>query len=472
MADTLAPGPLTRARNGSDSFDPSSVESFRNISRTFHPMTGAVVFTYGLDDLAFEEHYVFPMPAGAVPALRMQAFERLIDHLFLVAGLSYFKMAVPPTIRIETGTWSPADIADHAEILAGGLGEFCYENNLAPRLCPRYEYEMAEKPPVLGSVLDHGPLVPVGGGKDSCVTVEALRFAGFTPTQVTVRRYPVIQRVIDASGLPDLAVERTLDPRIGEMNRRGALNGHVPATAIVSFAALCVAALHGFDAVVMSNERSASEGNVVYQGVEINHQWSKSHEAEQLLSGIVQRSVEGLAYFSLLRPLSELAIARRFATTCTRYYNHFASCNENFRIDPARRGAQRWCRRCPKCQFVFLALGTAINRLELERIFGGDVFSESPVEGFAALLGLQTTKPFECVGEVDECRAAWRMIVDSHQWDGHQVVELVQRTLQEVGAWPGDDLIAGVLATEDRSLLDQESLGIATKYREVLFAHR
>ena len=40
---------------------------------------------------------------------------------------------------------------------------------------------------------------------------------------------------------------------------------------------------YGFDAVAMSNERSASVGNVEYLGKEINHQWSKGIVFERML---------------------------------------------------------------------------------------------------------------------------------------------------------------------------------------------
>ena len=53
--------------------------------------------------------------------------------------------------------------------------------------------------------------------------------------------------------------------------------------------------------VVASNERSASYGNVVYQGVEVNHQWSKGLRFEQLLGAWCDRHLpEGARWLSLL----------------------------------------------------------------------------------------------------------------------------------------------------------------------------
>ena len=446
---------------------PASVRTFRYVSRSFDATTGTAVFTYALDHLELYERYEFPMPAPGEDgrtglAARVAGFLRLLDQLFITAGLSYYKMAAPQHIRIECGSWDDRDIAAHSEILAGGLGEFCFHNNLPARLAPTVERFAASHEALTDLGLDAGPLVPVGGGKDSSVTIEAFRAFGLAPVQITVNRYPVIQHVIEASGLPDLAVRRILDPRIGELNRNGALNGHVPVTAIVSLAVAATAVLHGHRAVVMSNERSASEGNVSYQGVEINHQWSKSAEAEDLLAGIIRRATPELQYFSLLRPLSELSIVQRFAATCERYFDTFSSCNAAFRLDADRR-VERWCGQCPKCQFVYLALATVMDRSALLRIFGTDVFRSSSRTGFEALLGLGSWKPFECVGESGECRVALRLVAAQPEWHDHDVVARLSAAVHAHQLWPDDADVAAVFAQHDAP-------GIPPEFRELIRA--
>lgn len=436
---TAAPGSAGR-------FDPDGVTCFRYVDRTFDWARYEAVFTYALDHrdgsvTTCTERYAFPAPALVPEGARRDAVLRVLDHLFLAAGLSYFKLAAPAAIEIEVGAWSPEEISFHRVLLARGLGEYCFVNGLDPELRPTYRYTAvgasAGKPVLTGLGLDAGALVPVGGGKDSCVTIEALRAAGRKQTLVTVNRYPVIQDVIDASGLPDLHVRRTLDPGLGALNAAGARNGHVPATAIVSFAVLVCALLHGADAVVMSNERSASEGNVSYRGTEINHQWSKSDEAEAMLQSLLASITPELRWFSLLRPLSELAIAQRFGRTCARYLDVFSSCNGAFRLDPSRR-VGRWCGTCPKCQFVFLALASVVDRPTVERIWGEDLFSTSPVSGFDALLGLGEWKPFECVGESGECRVALQMISAQMEWTDHPVVRALMGRVAAAGLTPGE----------------------------------
>jgi UDP-N-acetyl-alpha-D-muramoyl-L-alanyl-L-glutamate epimerase len=382
------------------------------------------------------ERFEFPLPIEPVSDSQKLAFERLTNHLGLVAGLSYYKLAAPNQVIVDVGQWTAAQLEAHKSILANGLGEFCFVNDLAPDLRPIFEApirDVALDP--IEVVPSKGPLVPVGGGKDSCVSIEALRAAEFPLTLITVNRYPVIAEVIADAQLPDIAVRRTLDPQLRDFNARGALNGHVPATAIVSFAVVCAAILHGHDAAVMSNERSASEGNVAYRGVEINHQWSKSVEAEVILCALIDSEVKGLDFFSLLRPLSELAIARAFAQTCRRYLESFSSCNAAFRLDPARR-ISRWCGHCPKCQFVYLALATSLPRASLEHIWGEELFATSPMEGFEALLGLAEWKPFECVGESSECRVAISMLGESEEWSSHPVVKKLSERVRAAGLWP------------------------------------
>ena len=133
----------------------------------------------------------------------------------------------------------------------------------------------------------------------------------------------------------------------------GAINGHIPITAVIASLALLTAALNGFTAVVLSNERSASIGNVPYDGTEINHQFSKSLPAEKLLRAAAAET-SGVEIFSVLRPASELAIARAFARL-EQYHFVFTSCNRMFHLDPSLR-ATSWCGNCDKCRFVFLML--------------------------------------------------------------------------------------------------------------------
>lgn len=214
----------------------------------------------------------------------------------------------------------------------------------------------------------------------------------------------------------------------------------------MSCVALLTAALHGFDTVAMANERSASSGNVTWDGVEVNHQFSKSRRAERLLRNAVAEATHDVEIFSVLRPASELAIARAFARM-EQYHPAFTSCNTIFRLDPELRGTS-WCCDCPKCRFVFLVLAPFSSPSHLREVFGRDLLEdEEQFAGFALLTATGGHKPFECVGEEQESIAAIRLLADDPRWSGHRVVMRLATEVLPSAANAGDP--ATVLSLAD-----------------------
>jgi UDP-N-acetyl-alpha-D-muramoyl-L-alanyl-L-glutamate epimerase len=234
---------------------------------------------------------------------------------------------------------------------------------------------------------------------------------------------------IAAAGLPSIRVRRRLDPTLLYLNRQGALNGHVPITGILSAIVLACAVLAGFDTIAMSNEHSANAPNLTIDGVGINHQYSKSLEFEADFAEYLARHITpSITYFSLLRPLSEIEIARRLSRY-PQYFDIFRSCNTAFRQSPAARG-QHWCCDCPKCRFVFLALAPFIAKNRLIAIFGRNLLDdETQTEGFAALCGLGEHKPFECVGETEESAAVIAHLASAGEWCDDRVVRRLKSEL-------------------------------------------
>ena len=226
-------------------------------------------------------------------------------------------------------------------------------------------------------------------------------------------RFAAIEAPAAVTGLPIVRAEREIDPQLLRSAELGFRNGHVPVTGIISAIAVLAAALDGRDAVVMSNEWSASIPTLEDRGRAINHQYSKSAAFEAAFRSVLAQAGLGWLpdYFSALRPFSELWVAQRFARL-TQYHSTFRSCNRAFHIDPARR-LDHWCGQCDKCCFIDLILAPFLAAADLERIFGGqeplaDPDPHGELAGrFRTLLGTSpASKPFECVGEVSECRAA------------------------------------------------------------------
>ena len=276
----------------------------------------------------------------------------------------------------------------------------------------------------------------MGGGKDSVATVEALRRYGHRPVLFVVGGHRRILDVCERTGFETVVMERRMDRRLAALNRSGALDGHIPVSAIVSATALIAAICVGSDAVVMSNERSASDPNLVFNGVPVNHQYSKSIEFERLFRRTVHESVSSsIEYFSLLRASSELRIAKFFAGL-SGYHDVFVSCNHAFGDD--HTSSPRWCGRCPKCRFLFATLAPFLSRQRLVEIFGRDLLDdERQTAAFMELLGVAGwTKPFDCVGSFDETRAALSLAAECPDWRDSAVLGALRRAVPAALAEP------------------------------------
>lgn len=429
-------------------FDPKAFSVFRFTHREIDDQ-GHVRLAYALDDkIEFVEEFDLPTTGEGSSA----QVENLLSLLHWVAGVSYFKTAVPGAVSCETGAPPPATAALLEALYSEGLGEFAYANDLPGVPRPTFPRLADTRSPATSESTASRILVPVGGGKDSAVAIEIVRRSGCDLALFSVGDAPPIVRTAAVAGLPHLVAHRRIDPHLISLNRAGALNGHVPITAIIASAALLTAALNDFDAVALANERSASSGNVEWRGTAVNHQFSKSRRAEDLLRAAVAELADGIDVFSVLRPASELAIARAFARM-ERYHPAFTSCNAIFRLDPALR-ASSWCGDCPKCRFVFLAMAPFSEPAHLREVFGRDLLDESgQFEGFALLTATGGHKPFECVGEEQESLAAIRMLACDPRWRDHRVVRrLVDEVLPQ---HPQPDRLQDCLAlSEEHAMPD------------------
>jgi hypothetical protein len=399
-------------------FEPGSISTFRFLSRECS-VDGHVRLRYALDDLLFEEAIELPLERP-LSDQQLAEVQGLLSLLHWVAGVSYFKAALPGKLDCASGAPPPAAAKLLEALYADGLGELAYTNRLpVPR--PRFDPSPAPASPNQAPGELRRVLVPIGGGKDSAVALELVRRSGLELALFSIGEATPILQTARVAALPHLVARRRIDPALLELNERGAINGHVPITAIVSCVALLSAALGGYDAVAMANERSASSPNLHWDGLEINHQFSKSLRAERLLAAAVAESGAPVRYFSVLRGASELAIARAFARM-EEYHSAFTSCNALFRLDPEAR-ASSWCGDCPKCRFVFLALAPFSTPEHLHDVFGFDLLDdESQFEGFALLTATGGPKPFECVGEEQESLAAFQLLSQDPLWREHAVV--------------------------------------------------
>lgn len=382
---------------------------------------------------AFAPTWRFPKPAAAPEAPVSWAqdplFREMVFSLGLVELVSYWKITCSPHVLIQCGSLNQAQIAWWKDLYFNGLGEFFYVNHIEEADPDTFMNITCQAPsdamfsaqasdPAAPHTFDpsaasRGVLVPIGGGKDSAVTLELLREAGAPIYAYIINPRGATIHTTEAAGLDAdhiIHVKRTLDPNMLELNRQGYLNGHTPFSALVAFSTIIAARMYGLSYIALSNESSANESTV--QGSTVNHQYSKSFKFEEDFNRYERTWLRGSAYyFSMLRPLSEFQIARYFAGK-KQYHAIFRSCNAGSKTDS-------WCGHCPKCLFVYLILSPFLSLEEMKEIFGRDMLSDESLRPtLDQLIGLEMEKPFECVGSRDEINQAISMTIQRLEAEG------------------------------------------------------
>lgn len=376
---------------------------FYFVSYSFEPKTKLLDLQYAYDDgLQFTETYRFDFEFADYDS---RALDKAIQQLFFMAGVSYYKLFLPKTIEVQAGEIDQnlANFLDKA--YQRGLGEFFYVNKFNPRTPVLFPVN-SEQLPIIETYTS-GQMVGIGGGKDSLLSVDLLRSTNHDIATWSLNHQAQLTPLVHRIGTNHYWVERTWDPQIAELNKAGAYNGHIPISAIFATVGTVVGILTGRRDHVVSNEQSANEPTLVYQGVAINHQYSKSQQFEQDYATLLRHSFgESQRYYSLLRPLSELRIAELFAKeSYDTYYDVFSSCNRAFTHDSDKLF---WCGVCAKCAFVFMVLTPFVEKERLYQIFDGNNLLNEPglVPMYKRLLGVEGDKPLDCVGEIKESRVA------------------------------------------------------------------
>lgn len=340
----------------------------------------------------------------------------LVFHLGLMEIPSYWKATCSPEILIRAGFLAQDQIDWWKDLIMKGLGQFFYENNIDWRGSDFLKITVnlsltAQSLAVFSSELKNRYLVPLGGGKDSIVALEKLKKQKKQVNCFLVNPTKAAKKVLRVAGIKNpIVVERKIDPVLLKLNKKGYLNGHTPFTAVLSFLSVLGAALFDYQNIAFSNEKSANEGNVKYLGKIVNHQYSKSSEFERKFKGYCQKYLaKNINYFSYLRRYTELEIAEMF-TQYPKYFPVFSSCNVGSEM------GERWCGNCSKCLFVYATLYPYLEKKELLRIFGKDLFDPSTSSGqekllpvMKSLIGQGSHKPFECVGTYKESCEAFNL---------------------------------------------------------------
>lgn len=387
-------------------------QTFRYTGLHVEPSPGGlrVVFDFAIDGaVRFQPSLRFPEPAGGWridptgPLAR-----RLLFYVGMVEAVSYWKTYCPPHFEVTAHALCDEEVAWWKKLYYLGLGEFFHRNGIETNAEDFVSIGAAEeaRPQPVSLTRAEGKIIPVGGGKDSIVSLELLRPFQAESNVLLLNAPKAARACAEIAGYPPekiIEVRRTLDPRLLELNAQGALNGHTPFSALLAFVSLFVAVSSGASSILLSNESSANEPTVL--GSHVNHQYSKSFEFEKDFRNYVASFVTpDVAYLSLLRPINELQIAS-LMSGYPAYFSTFRSCNVG-----SKDG--RWCGYCPKCLFTYVMLQPFCSVETLVGIYGHDLLDDASLEPILQeLIGRAATKPFECVGTVEEVRAALSLAV-------------------------------------------------------------
>ena len=429
-------------------------DAFRKAFSTFTFERQSVKRENGALSLAFDfnldDRYHF-RPTLEIPArpffdwdnLPENLLQRLAFQIGMTELVSYWKIACPKKVVVKPFVLTENQIKFWKKLYYNGLGEFLYLNSISVSEADLMQIEtmlpidsfstntaFARNDMDSSISFEEKVLVPIGGGKDSVVTLECLRHEMPVIPLIVNPRGATLNCVKTAGYKEDeyIVINRTLDPTMLQLNAEGYLNGHTPFSALLAFISVLVAFGSRSKYIALSNENSANESTV--PGTNINHQYSKSFEFERDFRNFVAENLnDKVQYFSFLRPLSELQIAKLFAQ-CEAYHPVFRSCNVGSKTDS-------WCCHCPKCLFTWIILSPFLSREKLVSIFGKDLMADESLQPiFEELNGTAPVKPFECVGTVEEVRACMKAtsISTGSMTAGFvKVPELVERpTVEEI----------------------------------------
>ena len=354
----------------------------------------------------------------------------MVFHIGLVELISYWKSVFSPKVIIKCGNLDEKQIEWFKKLYYSGLGELMYTNNLKVQFQDFMQIETKGKKVDITRGVEKinkedysGYIVPIGGGKDSIVTLENLPLNKQTDYCLILNPKQVTKECARTAGFQELNVieiYRNIDPNLLELNKQGFINGHTPFSSLLSFLTYFIGFLTHKKYITLSNESSANESNVA--GEKINHQYSKTYEYENDFYDYSNKYLKlPIRYFSFLRPLNELQIAMLFSKY-EKYHSIFKSCNVG-----SKEKEWIWCGHCPKCLFVFSILSPFLYKDKLINIFEKDLFEdESLTKTFIELNGYGEVKPFECVGTFEEMRFAISKTIKNLEDKGKELPYLLR----------------------------------------------
>jgi hypothetical protein len=393
------------------------------------------------------------------PSVSEEFLNNVIFHLGLIESFSYWKATASPAFEVHAGHLNAEQVLWWEDLLFNGMGEFFYRNQID--FTSKDFVKIMSQPGAHLYRAHSGQLPPrslltIGGGRDSALAAGLLKKNGHEFTCMMLNPSSAGQNIARQVTASDpVIVRRTICPELLELNRRGYLNGHTPFSAYLGFLGSVCLLLYGYSNIIVANERSSEEGNVHYRGKNINHQYSKSFRFETRFDEYLRKFlVTGARYFSLVRPLYELQIAKLFAGF-PEFFDLFKSCNRN--------RSDSWCGQCPKCVSVFLTMYPFVPTATLVGIFGRDLFhSEEIIPIVREMAGFEI-KPFECVATVAEITAALALAIRKLKNNSEPLPPVLQYAVRDIPGVNETESASSLLATFGPHRIPQAFESILTK---------
>lgn len=304
------------------------------------------------------------------------------------------------------------------ELFKNIWAQWRYENGLPEYSGPVIKVSSSTKPLIIDRTTKFRKfLLPCGGGKDSLLSLRLMKVSGLDYETASYsdsiygaheKQHLLIERLIKSHSSEILnnriwIFDDFMDSPVLLLNDKIDIKtlaaGETPFSV---FALIPLALAKGFTDLAYGHERSANKGNMIWEltGEDVNHQWGKSKYAEASLSSYVKKNlVDRLNYFSLLGFMHDAAIFNLLSTDLANIcFTH--SCNIE----------KPWCKRCPKCAYVWLNYAAYLPEDILKKTIEGNLFdTPENLLWFSQMLGLEEHTPFECIGQVEEARLAFTL---------------------------------------------------------------
>lgn len=298
------------------------------------------------------------------------------------------------------------------KIYQGVFGQHWYENNVTNYQQPEIIYSgnlgVSQPGIILGD--NNTILAGCGGGKDSIVAMKLLEESDlpFASMQYSHSVYGkadlqhnLISQVLEYASAKEQHKISIYDDFVDFPffdlyfpNNSGII---APETPVSVFESLILMLDKGYHYLCLAHEKSANTGNLFWEEInrEVNHQWGKGLEAETLLDNFIRdHLLSNFKYFSILQPIYDFRI-----------FNHLSNYPEVLPKIHSCNIQKPWCKKCPKCAYVWLGLMAFFEPKLVDKVFQTNLFDDDDlIPTFEKMLGLSVHTPFECIGEIDESR--------------------------------------------------------------------